>query len=196
MPCVHFGKAADMDKTERLLIQEQIGSIPDLPDPGTPAGRRDRALLSLLCDAGLKTQELLALRLENLDLQIGCVLLPGQKPGEEIRMIPFGQRTRSALLAYLYDIRSRAEGPSTRLFTGRNNAMLSRQAVWKLVRKYGKAAGAGDSLSPEDLRASFAVSVLCRGAEPASVSRMLGIGAPAVKKYVLLAEEMKEMTEP
>ena len=180
-----------MNKTEQLLTHEEVGRFLDLPDAGTCIGRRDRALLSLLCDAGLKTQELLALRLENLDLQISCVLLPGQKNGKGIRMIPFGERTRSALFDYLYDIRGRAEGPLTRVFTGRNNEVLSRQAVWKLVRKYGKAAGLGENLSPEDLRASFAVGLLLKGAEPASVSRMLGIGTAAVKKYVLLAKKAK-----
>ena len=180
-----------MNKTEQLLTQEEIRRILDLPDAGTCAGRRDRVLLSLLCDAGLKTQELLDLRLENLDLQISCVLLPGQKSGEKVRMVPFGERTRSALVDYLYDIRGRAEGPLTRVFTGRNNGVLSRQAVWKLVRKYGKAAGLGENLSPENLRASFAVGLLLKGAEPASVSRMLGIGNAAVKKFVLLAKKAK-----
>lgn len=180
-----------MNRTEQLLTQDMIRRIPDLPDAGTSAGKRDRALLCLLCDAGLKTQELLALKLENLDLQISCVLLPGPEEGDQVRMIPFGERTRNALLDYLYDIRGRAEGPATRLFKGRNDGMLSRQAVWKLVRKYGKAAGAGEGLSPEDLRASFAVSVLQRGGEPASLSRMMGIGTAAVKKYVLLAKKAK-----
>ena len=179
-----------MEKTEQLLTKDQMRLIPDLPDAGTCSGRRDRALLSLLCDAGLKTQELVALRLENLDLQISCVLLPAKK-GKEVRMIPFSERTRTFLLDYLYFIRDRAHGPETRVFTGRNNEMLSRQAVWKLVRKYGKAAGLSDTLSPEDLRASFAVSVLQRGAEPGSVSRMMGIGTAAVKKYVLLAKKVK-----
>ena len=61
---------------QRALTREELDRILDAPDPQTRAGIRDRAILELLGGAGLKVQELVPLRVENIDLQISCVLLP------------------------------------------------------------------------------------------------------------------------
>ena len=99
----------------RILTEEELVRILECPDTNTRAGLRDRAILELLGGAGLKVQELAELRLENVDLQISCILLSGQPH----RMIPFGKRTRESLLCYIYDMRSQVDGPSALLFPGR-----------------------------------------------------------------------------
>ena len=83
-----------------ILTGEEVLRILDAPDLHTNAGLRDRAILELLGGVGLKVRELVTLRLENIDLQISCVILPGRPD----RMIPFGSRTRECLLRYLYEI--------------------------------------------------------------------------------------------
>ena len=174
-----------MDETSgnspKILTEEEVLRILEAPDRQSRTGLRDRAILELFGGAGLKVGELLPLRLENLDLQISCVLLPDQ----QMRMIPFGRRTREVLLKYLYAVRSEVEGPSSLLFPGKDGRMLTRQAIWKIVKKYSLAAGAGDWVSPEDLRTSLAVSLLRRGADPSSVQAILGVQDGAMNKYLL-----------
>lgn len=180
----HVGGEMMMDEIRGIspiiLTEDELVRILQAPDSNTRAGLRDRALLELLGGAGLKVQELIPLRLENIDLQISCVLLSG----EPQRMIPFGKRTRESLLRYLYDMRGEAEGPSSLLFPGRGGKMLTRQAVWKIVKKYALAAGAGDWVSPEDLRTSLAVSLLRRGADVSGVQAILGVQDAAMNKYL------------
>ena len=130
-----------------ILTKEERLRILDAPDRHSHAGIRDRAILELLGGAGLKVRELAALRIENIDLQISCILLPG---GAQ-RMIPFGSRTRESLMNYLYDVRGEVEGPGSLLFPGRGGEQLTRQAVWKIVRKYALSAGIGRGVSPEFL---------------------------------------------
>ena len=99
-------------------------------------------------------------------------------------MIPFGKRTRESLLCYIYDMRGQMDGPSALLFPGRGGKKLTRQAVWKIVKKYAQASGAGDWVSPEDLRTALAVSLLRRGGDPSGVQAILGIQDAAMNKYM------------
>lgn len=180
------------DSAPRLLSEEEIERMLGLPDLDTVAGLRDRAVLELLCGTGLKVRELTGLRLENLDLQISCLLLSEGTGGEGVRMVPFGKRTRTILLRYVYAVRRDSEGPSSLVFPGRDKKELSRQAVWKTVRKYAAAAGIGHPVSPEDLRASLAVSLLRAGADPAGVRQMLGIREAALKRYLVFCGQSPE----
>ena len=169
--------------SEMILTKEERLRILDAPDRHSHAGIRDRAILELLGGAGLKVRELAALRIENIDLQISCILLPG---GAQ-RMIPFGSRTRESLMNYLYDVRGEVEGPGSLLFPGRGGEQLTRQAVWKIVRKYALSAGIGRGVSPEDLRTSLAVSLLRGGTDPAAVQSLLGIRRASMQKYYDIA---------
>ena len=165
-----------------ILTEEELLRILGCPDQQTRAGLRDRAILELLGGVGLKVRELLPLRLENLDLQISCVLL--SEKDQSVRMIPFGKRTRDCLLQYLYAVRREVDGPSSLLFPGRDGQILTRQAVWKVVKKYAQAAGVGGWVSPEDLRKALAVSLLRRGTDASSVQEILGIRDAAMIRYL------------
>lgn len=180
------------EESGRILTAEEMERILQAPDSGTRTGLRDRAILALLGGAGLKVQELVLLRQENIDLQISCVLFPGNP----VRMIPFGISVRECLMQYLYEVRKEMEGPSSLLFPGRGGKILTRQAVWKIVKKYAEAAGIETAVSPEDLRTSLAVSLLQRGAHPSAVQSLLGIRSASMNKYLRILEEEKPDTLP
>lgn len=179
---------ASQGNAQRILTPQELKRILEAPDPESAGGRRDRAVLELLGGAGLKVQQLLPLRLADLDLQVSCILLPDDGCGG-VRAVPFKAGTRAALLSYILDIRDRIQGPEALLFPARDQGPLTRQAVWKIVRKYAAAAGIGHPVSPEDLRASLAVSLLMQGADPSGVRQMLGIGAPAMRRYRRILQE-------
>jgi integrase/recombinase XerD len=148
----------------------------DTPDPDTPLGRRDRALLELLYSAGLRVSEAIALRQTNLDLDANCVRVVGK--GRRERVVPLGSHARSRLDDYLGLARPVLASPSARvrqeIFLSRRGAPLSRQAVWKLLKQYLRRACLDSRVSPHSLRHAFATHLLDGGADLRAVQSMLG----------------------
>jgi len=135
---------------------------------------RDRALLELLYGCGLRVSEVTALRLEQIDLQVGYLTVLG-KGGKE-RVVPIGRAAREALAVYLADERPRLLGPrsSPVVFIRPGGHPISRQAVWKLVKRRATAAGVRAHVSPHTLRHSFATDLLHGGADLRVVQTLLG----------------------
>ena len=108
--------AIPMKKTDERLIDylthEEIQILLDAPDPTTPAGIRDRAMLHLAFAAGLRVSELVGLRLEDLELQPQPAILVHGK-GRRERLLPLWKETAAALRAWLA---VRGEGQCRELF--------------------------------------------------------------------------------
>lgn len=156
-----------------VLTVEEVKALVEQPTGDKPVQTRDRAILELLYATGIKVSELVALKISDLNLQLGF-LHCGEDGGE--RVIPFGNCARAALLQYLdkgrdallTDIRSQL------LFVNCNGGAMSRQGVWKLIRKYGEQAGIQREVNPHSLRHAFAVHLIENGADLQSVQEMLG----------------------
>ena len=163
---------------------KKISDILNIPDQSDWPGIRDKALLELLYGSGLKTSQIISLRVKDIDLQVSCIIMEDAGGGE--RIVPFGDRARKALLRYLSAMRSRFSGPDQILFVSREGEALTRQSIWKIVRKYARAAGIGKNVSPALLRSSLAAHLLEYGADPESVQDILGHKAAAsTKRYDL-----------
>jgi integrase/recombinase XerD len=135
---------------------------------------RDRALLEVLYGCGLRVSEATALRLEQIDSEVGYLTVLG-KGGKE-RVVPIGRPAREALAAYLLEERTRLlrGARSPWVFIRAGGRRLSRQAVWKLIKRRAKAAGLSRSVSPHTLRHSFATHLLHGGADLRVVQTLLG----------------------
>ena len=153
------------DEVERLLEQ---------PDPDTPSGSRDRAMLELLYATGLRVSELTGLRVRDVNLEAGFVRLIGK--GSKERVVPMGDKAMDAVRAFLSGGRDRLLGrrSSSHLFVNRTGRPLTRQGFWKLIKRYGRAAGIRRSITPHGLRHAFASHLLEGGADLRSVQIMLG----------------------
>jgi integrase/recombinase XerD len=135
---------------------------------------RDRALLELLYGCGLRVSEITGLRLEQVDLQVGYLTVRG-KGGKE-RVVPIGRAAREALEAYFAEARGRlAAGRNTPwVFVRAKGQAISRQTVWKLIKRRAAAAGLRQRVSPHTLRHSFATHLLHGGADLRVVQTLLG----------------------
>lgn len=160
-------------KLPHVLTFDEVERLLDAPDPTTPRGCRDGAMLQLLYASGLRVSELVELRLTDLDLD-RCVVAPLGK-GEKRRLVPFGESARDALAGYLKSVRPlwAARAPAALFLTDRAKAM-TRQGFWKLLGRYARAAGITRPISPHKLRHSFATHLLQNGADLRSVQTMLG----------------------
>ena len=128
---------------------------------------RDAAILELFYATGLRVSELVSLKKSDVDLDAGFVVASGKRSKE--RIVPIGSYAREMIKLYLKEMKS----PGLFLFPGRKGKPITRQAVWKLIRKYGLLLQQGP-LYPHMLRHTFATHLLEGGADLRSVQLLLG----------------------
>lgn len=152
----------------RFLTEKEVKSLFEAAD-----NLRDRVILEMIYAAGLKSTELISLKIEDLDLQISCCVI--QSNTENERIVPFGTNVRDLLMKYLHSekVRIEDEGQRALVFVSKNGKGLSRQSIWKIVRRCGDRAGI-KNCSPEILRAAFAVQLLQTGTDVRSVQSLMG----------------------
>ena len=158
----------------KVLGLEEVDRLLAAPDPATPLGQRDDAMLELLYATGLRVSELVGLTVPQLDLRRGVVRVQGK--GNKERLVPMVFRAVEKVQLYLQHIRPvLLKGQKTqRLFLNRSGRGLSRQGFWKILKGYARQAELPLHLSPHTLRHSFATHLLWRGADLRALQLLLG----------------------
>jgi integrase/recombinase XerD len=158
----------------RFLSPAQVEALLEAPDPKTPYGLRDRAILELLYATGLRASELVGLRPGDLDMDLGLLRCMGK--GRKERLVPLGRVACRWVGKYLEGSRpglARGRG-SPYLFLNNRGQGLSRMGLWLVVRRHAVTAGVERILTPHVLRHSFASHLLERGADLRALQVMLG----------------------
>jgi integrase/recombinase XerD len=166
-------------KTPRTIPVLDVEKLLERPDPGTPQGLRDKAMLELLYATGMRVSELMSLDAGDVRLDLGFLRCAGS--GNRERMVPVGGPAVRWLKQYLEEARPvlMKEGKTgDALFPGHLGMRLTRQGFWKIIKKYAQAAGIGSDLTPHTLRHSFAAHLLENGADVRAVQEMLGHVSP------------------
>ncbi|WP_243546296.1 site-specific tyrosine recombinase XerD [Pseudodesulfovibrio tunisiensis] len=159
-------------KLPEFLLREEMARILALPDTSTRLGMRDRAMLELLYAAGLRVSELIGLRVLDYDPQTGLLRVFGK--GAKERLVPVHYTAQEVLAQYLSTTRPTFRPAQDFLFLNRSGKGLSRQGVWKLIKRYAAEAGIKRSISPHTFRHSFATHLLEGGADLRTVQLLLG----------------------
>ena len=171
-PARHVRSARLPRRLPRPWGREDVRTLLEAAVEGAE-GARDRAMLETLYGAGLRVSELTTLRLNQLNLEGGYLLVVGK--GNKERPVPIGVPAREALRAYLD--RPRAEllrrRSSPYVFVTRRGSAMSRQGFWKLLGRRALKLGL-PRVSPHRLRHSFATHLLEGGADLRAVQAMLG----------------------
>jgi integrase/recombinase XerD len=157
-----------------VLTEEQVDRILATPSPQDPVGVRDAAILELLYACGLRASELTGLDTDRLDLANLQVRVIGK--GNRERRVPMGEPARERLHKYLSGPRATwtAGRPTPALFVSQRGTRLTREAVWRLVRRWTRAAGVDGHVTPHTFRHSFATHLLEGGADLRVVQSLLG----------------------
>jgi integrase/recombinase XerD len=162
----------------------------DAPDPRTPAGLRDHAMLELLYGAGLRISELVGLDVDDVDLEEGAVRVMGK--GRKEREVPVGRYARDAVTSYLSAGRPILARPKTRgaLFLNTRGGRLTRQSCDRILKTHARAAGLTRRITLHSLRHSFATHLLEGGADVRVVQELLGHASVATTQiYTLVTRE-------
>lgn len=163
----------------RFLSQEQAGKLMESPDPTTPVGIRDRALLELIYGAGLRVSEASGLDVTHMNLPSREIRVTGK--GSKQRIVLVGESARQSLARYLREARPKFVGPGSDviLFLNRFGGRLSQRSIQEKVRRYSIKAGLPDGVHTHTLRHSFATHMLEGGADLRVVQDLMGHASPA-----------------
>ena len=161
-------------KLPQVLSRGEIALLLDQPKGTEPSALRDRALLELMYACGLRASEAIGLEVGDVDLEDSVLRARGK--GSKERVVPVGGSAVRAVQAYVERGRpALVKGrPETHLFVNFRGGALTRQGLYKIVRRHAVAAGLAEKMSPHTLRHTFATHLLAGGCDLRSVQEMLG----------------------
>jgi integrase/recombinase XerD len=133
--------------------------------------QRDQTMLEVFYAGGMRVSEIIHVKLEDLKLELGHILVRGK--GDKERIVPIGKAAQERISAYLADGRVALlnEKISPMLFVRRGGGRLSRQRVWQMVKD---SSASGRHASPHMLRHSCATHMVENGADLRTVQTILG----------------------
>ena len=159
-----------------FLDRDEIEALLAAPDTSTRAGRRDRAVLVVAVQTGLRASELINLRCENVRLGTGAHVRCEGK-GRKERCTPLRKDSVAALRTWLGERRGAPEAP---VFPNRRGGALSHDGLAYLLAKHVAVAQetcpslTGKRVTPHVLRHSAAMELLQNGVDRSVIALWLG----------------------
>ncbi len=177
-----FNPAASMDMPrvsqalpKNILSNKEVEAIIAEVDVTAPLGLRDRALLELTYSTGIRRSELANLKVQDINLSSGWILVEQGKGGKD-RRIPVGERACLWLKKYLLDQRPyllRNQNHEA-VFVYKNGKPMSADKVYRCIHSYIEAANIGKHGGSHMLRHAMATHMLERGSDIRFIQKMLG----------------------
>ncbi len=155
-----------------VLTPSEINGLIEQTDQRTKLGFRDRTILELMYATGLRVSEVCSLKPLDFDPLAGILKIKGK--GDKERFLPIHQTGLEILNRYLQSCRPYFHPREDYLFLNRSGTSLSRQAIWKMIKRYALKAKLAKKISPHTIRHSFATHLLAGGADLRTVQTLLG----------------------
>ncbi|CAH0214718.1 Tyrosine recombinase XerC [Peribacillus sp. Bi96] len=160
----------------RFLYEKEMQQLFSSIKKDSPIGIRDNALLELLYATGIRVSECCEIKLQDIDLSLGTVLVHGK--GKKDRYVPVGGYAQEAIDLYIRTARMEMTSSDAKahvyLFVNFRGDPLTPRGVRYILNELIKKSAADGSLHPHMLRHSFATHLLNNGADIRTVQELLG----------------------
>ena len=156
-----------------FVREEEMDSLIDeVPFGEGYAACRDRMILVLFYEAGLRLSELVSLDVEDVDMSASVIKVKGKRNKQ--RIVPFAAELKNELNRYLQERESFAKSSSGALFLSSKGGRISNSSVYRMVKTRLSLVTSVKKKSPHVLRHSFATAMLNNDAEIGAVKELLG----------------------
>lgn len=173
-PSTHMRAMRTPRRLPHSLSEHEVEQLLNAPDITQARGLRDRTMLELMYASGLRVSELVDLKMFEVHLNDGALLIHGK--GDKSRIVPFGEIAYDWMTRYLAEARPAIlnRRASEAVFVTERGSAMTRQGFWKIIKKYALIAQITNPLSPHTLRHAFATHLLNHGADLRAVQLLLG----------------------
>jgi len=145
-------------KVPEVLTATEQEAIVAQPNPRYLTGQRNRTMLRLMLDTGLRLSEAIHLRWKDIDLNSGRVMVRRGK-GAKDRTLWTGKHNLPALVAWKERQASECIGSPQIVFTTKEGGKLDPAYIQRMVKRYAAKAGIEKNVHPHTLRHSFATDL-------------------------------------
>lgn len=170
-----MAKVSAPRQPKRLPVFYKEGELEHLYDeglfPDDFIGRRDRLMLRMLYETGIRRSELAGLKVQWVDLSSLTIKVLGKRNKE--RIIPIESELAHNISEYLA-LKEQEKGASEWLFVGRKGGQITVQDIYLTVKKYMPLLSNADRISPHVFRHSFATHILNEGGNIQAIKELLG----------------------
>jgi tyrosine recombinase XerC len=172
-PTVNLVALKTPKRLPSVIPSQDVLAALKLPDLTSWEGVRDRAILELFYNCGLRRQELVNLNLDDVDLSNLQVRVVGKRSKE--RIVPLGRAAKQAIVSWLpYRSSLCRDQHEKALFLNYRGQRMTVAQIYRAVRYYLGHVTDPDKAHPHVLRHSFATHLLDAGADLMAVKEMLG----------------------
>lgn len=149
-------------KEKQILTKGEVEKLRGIIDGKKPAAKRDALMFEIMYTTGLKPTDLVNMKMEEVNLDLGYITVSNGKGGEEIKNLE--KNTLKLAKSYVEESRNTFFVDETKgvtmpdngmFFLNRSGEKLSRQSVWKTFKKYADKAEVDKDLSSNILYDSY-----------------------------------------
>ena len=151
------------------LTEEEVGKLLDVE----PYDYRNKTILELLYSSGIRISELVNIKTPNYDSEECLIRIMGK--GSKERIVPLGDYAINIMNDYMNNYRPLINKKHTDyVFVNNRGDKISRQFIFKVIKKEALKKGIKKDISPHTLRHTFATHLLKNGADLRIIQELLG----------------------
>ena len=154
------------------LTEEEVGKLLDV-EVKSPYDYRNKTILELLYSSGIRISELVNIKTPNYDSEECLIRIMGK--GSKERIVPLGDYAINIMNDYMNNYRPLINKKHTDyVFINNRGDKISRQFIFKVIKKEALKKGIKKDISPHTLRHTFATHLLKNGADLRIIQELLG----------------------
>lgn len=154
------------------LTEEEVGKLLDV-EVKSPYDYRNKTILELLYSSGIRISELVNIKTPNYDSEECLIRIMGK--GSKERIVPLGDYAINIMNDYMHNYRPLINKKHTDyVFVNNRGDKISRQFIFKVIKKEALKKGIKKDISPHTLRHTFATHLLKNGADLRIIQELLG----------------------